>query len=159
VELADRAPVDCEPLAALAPDHEPDAVQAVAFVEAHVKVAPLPLFTVLGLALKTTVGVDAATATTVVCDALPPLPVQVSVKLSFDFSAPVDCDPLTAFAPDQPPEAVHAVALVDVQLRVELAPLFTLVGEAPRAMVGGDPVTETVTDCDALPPAPLQLKV
>jgi hypothetical protein len=159
VELADRAPVDCEPLTAFAPDQSPDALHDVAFVEDQVNVEPTPLFTVLGLALKTTLGADAAIATTVVCEALPPLPVQVSVKLSLDLRAPVDCEPLTAFAPDQPPEAVHAVAFVDVQFRVELAPLFTVPGEAPRTMVGGDPVTDIVTDCEALPPAPPQLKV
>jgi hypothetical protein len=38
--------------------------------------------------------------------------------------------------PDQPPDAVHAVALVLVQLNVELWPLATVLGLALRVTVG-----------------------
>ena len=51
-------------------------------------------------------------------------------------SAPVDCEPLTASVPDQAPEAVHEVALVDDQLKVELVPLATVLGLAVRVTVG-----------------------
>ena len=54
--LALRAPVDCEPLTALAPDQPPAAVQAVALLEDQVKAALLPLAMVLGLTDKATVG-------------------------------------------------------------------------------------------------------
>jgi hypothetical protein len=47
----------------LAPDQAPEAVQAVAFVDAHVRVEPLPLATVLGLAVRLTVGAGAVTET------------------------------------------------------------------------------------------------
>jgi hypothetical protein len=61
--LAVSAPVAWEPVAALAPDQAPEAVQAVAFVDDHVRVEPLPLATVLGLAIRLTVGEGAVTET------------------------------------------------------------------------------------------------
>jgi hypothetical protein len=69
------------------------------------------------------------------------------------------CDPLAGLAPDQDPEAVQAVALVADQVSVELLPLATVLGPAARLMVGTGWVTETVADCDALPPLPVQLRV
>jgi len=55
--------VDCEPLTALVPDQAPEAVQAVAFVDDHVRLELLPLATVLGLAVRATVGAGAVTET------------------------------------------------------------------------------------------------
>ena len=55
-------------------------------------------------------------------------------------SAPVEAVPLGAFAPLQPtdpPEAVQAVALVELQLSVALAPAEMLVGDALKDTVGG----------------------
>ena len=72
-------------------------------------------------------------------------------------SAPVDWEPLTALLPDQAPEAVHEVALVDVQLNVEAPPLAMVLGLAVKLTVGAAAVTETVADCVALPPAPVQV--
>jgi hypothetical protein len=72
-------------------------------------------------------------------------------------SAPVDCDPLAAMLPDQAPEAVHDVALVADQVKVELPPLATALGLAVNVTVGAGEVTETVADCDALPPLPVQV--
>jgi hypothetical protein len=74
------APVDCDPLVALTPDHEPAALQAVAFVEDHVSVELPPEATELGLALILTVGAAAVVPVTVtVVDLLadPLGPVQV----------------------------------------------------------------------------------
>lgn len=91
---------------------------------------------------------------------MPPAPEQVSTKVVFAVSAPVDCVPVSALVPVQPPEAVHAVALLDDQDRVEEAPLATVLGFALSVTVAvclG--VTVTLTDCAALPPAPLQLNV
>jgi hypothetical protein len=77
--LAVSAPVACEPLIALLPNQAPEAVQAVALVDDQVSVDPLPLATVLGLALKLTVAVGCALTVTVAdCAALPPAPVQVN---------------------------------------------------------------------------------
>ena len=74
-------------------------------------------------------------------------------------SAPEVCDPLTALAPDHDPEAVQAVALVADQVSVELLPLATVLGFAARLMVGTGCVTDTVADCAALPPVPVQVSV
>lgn len=52
---------------------------------------------------------------------------------------------MMASAPDQPPDAVQAVALVEDQLKVELPPEDTLAGLALRETVGGA-VTVTVAD-------------
>jgi hypothetical protein len=46
--------------------------------------------------------------------------------------------------------------LVDVQLSVEALPLATVLGLAVKLTVGAAAVTETVTDCVALPPVPAQ---
>jgi hypothetical protein len=72
-------------------------------------------------------------------------------------SAPVDCEPLAAMLPDQAPEAVHEVALVADQVNVELLPLVTVLGLAAKVTVGAGEVTETVADCVALPPVPVQV--
>ena len=75
-------------------------------------------------------------------------------------SAPVDWEPLTALLPDQPPEAVQAVALLETQLTVELPPLATVLGLALMLTVApGAALTVTVADWAALPPLPVQLSV
>ncbi len=74
-------------------------------------------------------------------------------------SAPVDCEPVAALAPDQAPDAVQDVALVADQLKVELPPLATVLGLAEKVMVGTGCVTDTVADCAALPPVPVQVSV
>jgi hypothetical protein len=62
-------------------------------------------------------------------------------------------------APDHAPEALHEVAFVDDQFSVELAPLTMVLGLALRLIVGAGGVTDTVTNCVALPPAPVHVKV
>ena len=74
-------------------------------------------------------------------------------------SAPVDFDPLRPTAPDHAPEAVHEVALVADQVSVELLPLAIVLGLAARLTVGAGWVTDTVADCAALPPVPVQVSV
>ena len=59
--------------------------------------------------------------------------------------------------PDQPPEAVQAVALLDDQVNAALLPLVIALGLAERETVGAGCVTETVVDCVALPPPPVQV--
>jgi len=61
--------------------------------------------------------------------------------------------------PDQPPDAAHAVALVEDQVKVELPPLATLVGPALSDTRGVGADTVTVADCDAEPPGPVQVSV
>ena len=74
-------------------------------------------------------------------------------------TAPVDCEPLKPLLPDQAPLAVQAVAFVDDQVSVELTPLAIVLGLALRLTVAAGGVTDTVTDCDALPPFPVQVRV
>ncbi len=69
-------------------------------------------------------------------------------------------DPLVAIGPDQLPEAVQEVALVELQVRVAALPDTTLVGFAVRMSVGAAAVvTVTITDWPMLPPAPVQVSV
>ena len=78
-----------------------------------------------------------------------------------EVKAPVLAEPLTAFVPDQAPEAVQLVALVELQVSVEALPLATLVGFAVSVTVGagGFEVTVTVAVWLAVPPAPVQVNV
>jgi hypothetical protein len=71
----------------------------------------------------------------------------------------VVCEPLGASLPDQPPDAVQAVALVEDQVSVELPPLMTVLGVVLSLTVGAGAgeVTETAADWVALPPAPVQV--
>jgi hypothetical protein len=68
----------------------------------------------------------------------------------------VDCEPLTALAPDQAPEAVQAVALVEDQVRDAALPAVIELGVAVKLTVGADVLTETIAVCAALPPGPAQ---
>jgi len=74
-------------------------------------------------------------------------------------SAPVDREPLVAWAPAHAPVAVQVVAWVLDQVRVALAPLAIVLGAATRLMVGAGvgAVTETVAAWVALPPGPVQV--
>lgn len=69
------------------------------------------------------------------------------------------CEPLVVSLPDQAPEAVQEVALVADQVSVALPPSVTVLGLAVKLIVGAGAagVTETVDDCVALPPAPVQV--
>jgi hypothetical protein len=154
------APVDAEPLIALLPVQAPDALHEVALADDQLNVEALPLATVLGLAVKFTVGAGAETETVALWLALPPAPVQVIAKVLSAVSAPLDWEPLVALLPDQPPEAVHAVALTDDQVNTELVPLGTVLGLAAMlTLTVGFALTVTVADCCAVPPSPLQVNV
>ena len=76
--MAVSAPIDCEPpVAVLAPDQLPDAIQDVELVVVQVSMELPPLATVLGLAAMLTVGAGVVTETVADWAALPPLPVQL----------------------------------------------------------------------------------
>ena len=79
--------------------------------------------------------------------------------MAFALSAPVEREPLVAWAPVHAPEAVQDVAFVDDQLKVEALPLTMELGFAERLTVGAGvgAVTETVAAWVALPPAPVQV--
>jgi len=158
------APVDALPDVALAPDQAPEPVHDVAFVEDHVRVDDPPLATDCGLALIDTVGAGVAVTVTV-ADALcvPPAPVQERLNVLLFVSAPVDALPEVERAPDQAPDAVQDVALVEDQVRVDDPPLATDVGFAETDTVGtgggrGVPVTLTCVEALLLPFGPLQVR-
>jgi hypothetical protein len=85
--------------------------------------------------------------------------VQVRVKVAPAVRSPVLCEPLVGSFPLHPPDAEQEVALEDDQANVEAAPLLTVLGLAARLTVGAGVVTVTVADCEALPPAPVQVIV
>ena len=62
-------------------------------------------------------------------------------------------------APLHAPEAVQEVVFVVVQVKVALLPLVIVLGLADKVTVGTFCVTDTVADCEALPPAPVQFNV
>ena len=148
----------CVPLIALLPVQPPEAVHAVALVDDQVSVEVAPAIIDVGEAEKVTVGIGAGVTDTVAdWDALPPAPVHVSVYVVVAVGATL-CVPLTALVPVQPPEAVHAVALVLLQVSVEDAPDVIDRGDADKVTVGaGAAVTVTVVCCEADPPAPVQV--
>ena len=71
----------------------------------------------------------------------------------------MDWVPLMVFVPDQAPDAVQAEALVEDQFKAALPPLVIELGVALRCTLGGVALTETVADCVALPPPPVQVIV
>ena len=126
----------CDPLKALAPLHPPDAVQEVAFEELHVSVDAEPLATERGVAVSVSAAAP-ATVTVAVATALAPLaPLQVSEYVVPTVSGPVDSLPLSARVPLQPPDAVHEVAPVALQVSVEAPPPGTVGGAAVIVAVG-----------------------
>ena len=153
------APVACEPPVATEPLQAPEAVQEVALVEDQARVELPPWETLVGLAVSETVGGVAETVTVADWAAEPPAPVQVRVNFVVAVSAGVVCVLAVASEPLQPPEAVQAVALADDQVSAEVAPLLTVAGFAVSVTAGAGVVTDTVADCAALPPLPVQVSV
>jgi hypothetical protein len=149
--------VEAEPVVALEPDQPPEAAHDVALVDDQLKVEFAPFAMLVGLALSDTLGAGAETVTVTDCEAEPPAPVQVSVYLVVVVSADVDEEPLSGSDPLHPPEAAQVVAWVADQLKVAVAPLFRVLGFADRVTAGGVLVTDTVADCVALPPLPVQV--
>ena len=61
-------------------------------------------------------------------------------------SAPVPAVPLVGSLPDQPPDAVQVLALLEDQLNVADPPLLTVAGLTLRLTAGAGVETLTVTD-------------
>jgi hypothetical protein len=105
-------------------------------VEDQVNVELPPLATLVGLALKETLGRAAETVTAADCVAEPPTPVHVSENFVVAVRADVAVAPLVAWLPPQPPDAIQEVVLVDDQVNVEALPLLTVLGLADRVTAG-----------------------
>ncbi len=67
--------------------------------------------------------------------------------------------PLIDLPPDQPSEAVQAVAFAELHVRVDLPPEPIVLGAALMLTVGGAELTDTVADCVALCPNPVHVSV
>jgi hypothetical protein len=61
--------------------------------------------------------------------------------------------------PLQAPDAVQAVVFADDQLMLVAVLLGIVLDPATMLTVGMDGFTDTVADCDALPPGPVQVIV
>ena len=133
------------------------AVQALALVVLQISMAALPAVTTVGLAVSVMVGAGAETVTVNDAEPVPPGPLQANVKDDVLFNAGTSSVPLVSLAPLHAPEAVHAVALVVLQLRVVEPPEATVAGVALKVTVGRGAAMLTVTFAAAEPPAPVQL--
>jgi len=127
--------VDWVPLAGSVPLQPPDAAHEVAFDEFQVNATDFPLATVVLLAVSVAVG----TTLTVVLVVLlvPPGPAQVNEYVALVDKGLVVCVPRVARVPLQPPEAVHEVALDEVQVNVAVDCWMTELGDALSVAVGG----------------------
>ena len=157
--MALSGPVLAVPLVGSLPDQPAEAVQLLALLDDQLSIADPPLLTVVGFALSPTVG-GSETVTVTDLLALPPGPLHISVKVVVALSAPVLTLPFGDSLPDQPPEAVQPLALLDDQLSIAAPPPLTVLGFALRFTVGVTGAeTFTVTDWLTLPPDPLQVSV
>lgn len=143
-------------------------MQLVAFAVDQLRVVDPPATTVVGAAVRVTVGggvtVCGTTVTLTDCVADPPPPVHVSANDALLVSGPLEALPLVGLLPLQLPLAEHDVASVDDHVRVVAAPEFRLEGDADNVTEGpcgfeGDCVTFAVTVCPAVPPDPLHVSV
>ena len=125
-----------EPLRPTAPAHAPPAVQDVMFPEVQRRVTGEPKTTVVGETSNVSVGTGGGrTPRTEIVTVLTADP-HVSVYLADAVRGKVVCEPLLALGPDHAPLAVHELALVDDQVKVEVAPEMTVVGFAVSVTVG-----------------------
>jgi hypothetical protein len=107
---ADKEPVLCVPLTGRAPLQAPDAVQFVALLAVHDRVAVLPAATSGGEAVKVTTGTGSTETVAPAGEEIPPRPMQPRKYVAAEFKGPVLWVPLAARVPLQAPDAVHEVA-------------------------------------------------
>ena len=106
----------------------------MALVELQLSVAALPLATEVGFAVSEALGTTLMPAMTT--GLVPPGPLHVSAKVEFLVRGPVLCVPLGASVPLQAFEAVHEVALVELQVKVAAPPLGTAPVLVIKVVVG-----------------------
>ena len=112
----------------------------------QLKLELAPGLILVGLALNEIVGAAAAIVLIVTdCAAVPPLPVQVRVYWVVAVSAEVEIVPLSGCAPLQPPDAMHDVAFVELQLNIAVLPLAICDGLAESFTEGFRPAGVLVT--------------
>jgi hypothetical protein len=72
-------------------------------------------------------------------------------------SAPVLCVPLAVFVPLQPSEAVQDVALVELQVNMDVPPLAIVVGLAVSVAVGAGAMVTVAVAGVLVPPTPVHV--
>jgi hypothetical protein len=153
VKLAavDNGPTLSVPEVLFVPLHAPDAVQLVALVDDHDRVALLPDVTEVGEAEMVTVGIGVTDTgvTAIVTDwvagvTVPPLQVIVYVVFAIRF---VNVSvPEIALVPVQPPDAVQEAVFEEDHVKIVEPPETTDVGAPENVTVGTEGVTAvTVT--------------
>jgi hypothetical protein len=146
------------------PLHDPDAIQLVALVVAQRSTVLPPLATLVGFALKVSVGAAEPLCTVTLAERWiePPPPEHVSVYVRLLVMPPA-VQPFEASGrePLQDPDAVQLVALVVAQRSTVLPPLATLVGFALKVSVGAAEPLCTVTLAERWiePPPPEHVNV
>jgi hypothetical protein len=149
------APVVRTPLIGSAPVQPSEPAHDVALLEVHVSVDVPPGETTEGYKVNIAVGTILTTA--VAGELPPPGPVQVSEYEVAVFNAAVFWVPLMPTEPLHPPDAVHAVALLEVHVNAAVLPAATAVGSADRVTVGnGMSVTAAVAGA-LVPPGPVHM--
>jgi hypothetical protein len=156
--LVVKAPVLWLPLAVFVPLQPPDAIHDVAWVELHVNREAPPLAMVVGLAVSVAVGAGAMLTVAVAGVLVPPAPVHVNEYVVLAVKAPVLWLPLAVFVPaNVPPAALQDVALVELQVSMEVPLLATLVGFAFKVAVGIVPTVTVAVTTELVPPGPVHV--
>lgn len=102
---------------------------------------------------------DAATLTLTVCEAVPPVPLQVSVNALAAVKLVRASLPEIGLLPLHEPEAAHNVALLEDHVRVAVPLNATLLKSVVNVTVGGAGATATVAAPVVLPPLPVHVRV
>ena len=126
----------CVPAVASTPLQPPEAVHEVALVELHVRVETPPRATDVGVADSLTVALPGTVIVAVAISLVPAAPVQINEYDTVAVTGPVLRLPLVPTSPLQSPEAVHEVALFELQVSVETPPLLIVVCAALSETVG-----------------------
>jgi hypothetical protein len=152
----DTGPVLWLPLSTSEPLQPPDAVQEVALLEVHVRIDDAPAATAAGDAVNVTVGWGRMFTTATTGAVTPPGPRHVSAYTVVAVNGPVLWLPLVASVPLQPREAVHEVALTELQVMTAAPPETIDVGAAESTAVGGGINITVAVDGAEAPPPPEQ---
>lgn len=79
--------------------------------------------------------------------------------MAFAVNAAVTWLPLAPSVPDQPPDAVQAMAFVELHVNVEVVLYAMLIGAAFNVAVGAGATVTTAEAAALVPPAPLHVSV
>jgi hypothetical protein len=125
---------EVEPERAMAPLHEPEAVQSVVLRDVHERSEESPTGIAPGVAVRVSDGVGYTFTVTDAVEVAVPFPqASVYVVVAEGFTTVF---PDVVFEPVHPFDASHAVALVEFHVRSDVPPGATCVGSASMVTVG-----------------------